>query len=276
MDSVNNPLRQYFRRPAVYLKLPSGGKGYAPEVLTMPESGEIPVYPMTAIDEITVRTPDALFNGEAIAELIKSCIPAIKDPWKVTSVDFDAVLIAIKAAGGSGELEIESLCPKCNEDAKYALNLMRVLTTLEAGDYTSPLVVNELQFKFRPLNYKEMNEAAIGQFEIQRMFTAAAQKESDEEKNKITQEAYKQITELTMKLLTQGIEFIKTPNAMVTEKEFILDFLRNCDKTVYIKVRDHSAELRMKTEMKPLEVKCIHCSHEYQQPFTLNPADFFE
>ncbi len=276
MDSVNNPLRQYFRRPAVYLKLPSAGKGYAPEVLTMPENGEIPVYPMTAIDEITVRTPDALFNGVAIAELIKSCIPAIKDPWNITSIDFDAVLIAIKAAGGSGELEIDSLCPACNEEAKYGLNLMRVLTTLEAGDYTSPLVVNELQFKFRPLNYKEMNEAAIGQFEIQRMFTAASQKESDEEKNKITQEAYKQITELTMKLLTQGIEFIKTPNAMVTEKEFILDFLRNCDKTVYLKVRDHSADLRMKTEMKPLEVKCIHCSHEYQQPFTLNPADFFE
>jgi hypothetical protein len=276
MDSMTNPLRQYFRRPAVYLKLPSGGKGYTPEVLTMPENGEIPVYPMTAIDEITVRTPDALFNGVAIAELIKSCVPAIHDPWKVNSIDFDAILIAIKAAGGSGELEIESLCPNCNEEAKYALNLMRVLATLEAGDYTSPLVINELQFKFRPLTYKEMNEAAIGQFEVQRIFNAAAQKETDEERNKVTQEAFKQVTELTMKLLTQGIEFIKTPNAMVTEKEFILDFLRNCDKTVYLKVRDHSAELRMKTEMKPLDVKCVNCNHEYKQPFTLNPSDFFE
>ena len=38
--------------------------------IDMPENGELPVYPMTAIDEITVRTPDALFNGTAIAELI--------------------------------------------------------------------------------------------------------------------------------------------------------------------------------------------------------------
>lgn len=275
MDSVNNPLRQYFRRPAVYLKLPSGGKGYTPDVLTIPESGEIPVYPMTAIDEITVRTPDALFNGTAIAELIKSCVPDIKDPWKITSVDFDAVLIAIKAAGGTGELEIESSCPNCKEDAKYALNLMRVLATMEAGDYTNPLVVNELQFKFRPLTYREMNEASLGQFEIQRLFASTALKEDEEEKNAIIQDAYKKVTELTIQLLTQGIEFIKTPTAMVTEKEYILDFLRNCDRTAYITVRDHSADLRMKTEMKPLDVKCIHCNHEYKQPFTLNPADFF-
>jgi hypothetical protein len=50
----NNPLRQYFRRPAVYIKLPSGGLGYAKDVLEIPESGDFPVYPMTAIDEITV------------------------------------------------------------------------------------------------------------------------------------------------------------------------------------------------------------------------------
>ena len=61
----NNPLRQFFRRPAVFFKLPSGGKNYAPGVLDMPENEEFPVYPMTAIDEISMRTPDALFNGSA-------------------------------------------------------------------------------------------------------------------------------------------------------------------------------------------------------------------
>ena len=89
----NNPLKQYFRRPSIYLKLPSGGEGYEPEVLSMSETGELPIYPMTAIDEITVRTPDALYNGLAIVELIKSCMPDIKDPWAINSNDLDAILV---------------------------------------------------------------------------------------------------------------------------------------------------------------------------------------
>ena len=77
----NNPLRQFFRRPAVHISLPSGGESYGPEDIEWPDEGkELPVYPMTAIDEITTKTPDALFNGEATFSLISSCAPDIGDP----------------------------------------------------------------------------------------------------------------------------------------------------------------------------------------------------
>ena len=62
----NNPLTQYFRQPAIYVKLPSNGQHYPEAALNMPANNELPVYPMTAIDEITYRTPDALFNGNAV------------------------------------------------------------------------------------------------------------------------------------------------------------------------------------------------------------------
>lgn len=52
--SNNNPLKQYFRRPAVYIKLPSNGKNYTEGSLDMPENGELPVYPMTAIMKLLV------------------------------------------------------------------------------------------------------------------------------------------------------------------------------------------------------------------------------
>ena len=113
MAISNNPLKQYFRRPAIYIRLPSGGKGYAPGVINMPENGEFPVYPMTAIDEITSRTPDALFNGTAIVDLIKSCVPDIIDPWGVHSTDMDSILIGIKSASQGNDLEIDSQCPSC-------------------------------------------------------------------------------------------------------------------------------------------------------------------
>jgi hypothetical protein len=91
MSLPNNPLKQYFRRPSIYLKLPSGGVGYPLGSLNRTENGELPVYPMTAIDEITSKTPDALFNGSAVVEIIKSCVPDITDPWSIPSTDLDAI-----------------------------------------------------------------------------------------------------------------------------------------------------------------------------------------
>ena len=276
MALENNPLKQYFRRPAIYLRLPSGGKGYAPGVVNIPESGEFPVYPMTAIDEITVKTPDALFNGTAVSEIIKSCVPDILDPWSINSVDLDAVLIAVKSATGGNELEVNSVCPKCGEDAKYGVNLVGLLTTLKSGDYDKELPINELIFKFRPLTFKEMNQASLGQFELQRMFVIIEGLESQEEKNKKTKEALTAITNTTMEVLSHTIEYIKTPAAFVKENEFILDFIRNCDKNVYTQIRDHNGMLKQQSEVKPLKVKCVHCENEYEQQFTLNTADFFE
>ena len=144
MIATNNPLKQYFRRPVIYLKLPSGGTGYPPGVVNIPESGELPIYPMTAIDEITSKTPDALFSGTAVVELIKSCIPDIKDPWSINSTDLDAILVAIKSATQGNDFEIESTCPACGEAATYGINLIGILTGLKPGDYSKELEIGDL------------------------------------------------------------------------------------------------------------------------------------
>ena len=275
MAIENNPLKQYFRRPAIYLKLPSGGKGYAPGIVSIPESGELPVYPMTAIDEITAKTPDALFNGTAVTEIIKSCVPGILDPWSINSVDLDAVLIAVKSATGGYELEVNSTCPKCNEEATYGVNLVGLLTALKSGDYDKELPINDLIFKFRPLTFKEMNQASLGQFELQRMFVIIDSLDSQEEKTKKTKEALATITDTTMQVLSRTIEYIKTPAAFVDSNDYILDFLRNCDKNVYVQIRDYNGTLKQQSEVKPMKVKCVSCEHEYEQQFTLNTSDFF-
>jgi hypothetical protein len=275
MELSNNPLQQYFRRPAIYIKLPSGGKFYAPSVITMPESGELPVYPMTAIDEITVKTPDALFNGSAVADIIKSCIPDIKEPWSINTIDLDAILIAIKTASNGNSMEINSICPECTEVSDYSINLISLLTQIKPGDYDSELSIDDLLIKFRPLTYKEINAASIEQVDIQRKFSTLDQESDETIRIKKTVEALKEVTEITIKILTQVIEYIKTPNAFVDNKTFIEDFLNNCDKNLYLKIRDHNAELRAYSEIKPIKLKCIKCQNEYEQTLTLNQSDFF-
>lgn len=272
----NNPLKQYFRRPAVYIKLPSGGKHYPAGIIDMPENGELPIYPMTAIDEITTKTPDALYNGSAMAELMKSCVPNIKDPWAVNSMDIDAILIGIRAAAGGSDMEIESTCPACQTPGKYGLNLVAMLGQMRPGDYDKELEINDLKIKFRPLVYKEMNEASLGQIEIQRTFFLLEQEQDEEVRKTRSKDALKRVTELTIKLLTGAIEYIETPTTRVDGKEFIMDFLNNCDKNMYVTIRDYNAELKSATEIKPLKIKCVNCDHVYEQPFTLNTSDFFD
>ena len=275
MTIEHNPLKQYFRRPSIYFKLPSGGIGYDPAVVVMTETGELPVYPMTAIDEITTKTPDALYNGTAVVEVIKSCVPNIKDPWKLTNVDLDAVLIAIKAAANGNELDIESLCPACNESGKYGVNLIGILSGLKSPDYASELQIGDLSIKFRPLTYKEMNEVSTVQLDMQRAFVSIESLTDLNEKAKKTQDLLKTVVEMTMRALAKTIEYVKTPTAMVTEFEYILDFIQSCDKGTYDILRDHNAKLKEQSEIKPLKIKCVNCQHDYEQTFTLNMSDFF-
>ena len=270
----NNPLKQYFRRPSIYLKLPSGGEGYSPDVLSMPETGELPVYPMTAIDEITVRTPDALYNGLAMVELIKSCVPSIKDPWQIKSIDVDAILLAIKSCSQGNDLEVESTCPACNDAATYGVNLIGMLQNIKKVDYSTPLRLGEMEIKFRPLIYKEMSEAGKQQFELQKMFTSM-QTMTDDEKNKKMHEAMVTVTAITMELLSQTIEYVKIQDTVVAETGYILEFLQNCDKNIYVEIRDYHGKLKDQSKLEPQKIKCIHCQHEYSQDIVINQSDFF-
>jgi len=273
----DNPLKQYFRRPGVYIKLPSGGVSYSPNDVEMPENGEFPIYPMTAIDEITSRTPDALFNGSAVVDIIKSCVPNIKNPWVINNVDLDPILVAIRTATHGSTMEIETECPSCTETSKFDVNLPAILAGFKPGDYQTPLqVTNDVIIKFRPLMYKETNEANMGQFQIQKSLQNVLAMEEGDVKSAKVQDVMASINTLATQLIAASIEYVKVPTATVMEREFILEFLKNVGKQEYDKIRDHSVALRESTMNKPLDITCPHCTHEFSQGFSINASDFFD
>lgn len=271
-----NPLKQYFRRPAMYLKLPSGGQFYDEMTVRIPDNGELPIYPMTAIDEVTAKTPDALFNGSAVVEIIRSCVPNIINPDKLNSIDLDAVLIAIRAASVGSEMDIESDCVSCKETNKFGLNLMGLLASIKPGDYDKELFVGDLSFTFRPLSLSEINEGNMAQFEVQREMINARSIEDVDGQNEATSKVLGKVNELSFRVVAKGIREVKTPEITVDDSNHILDYLKNCDKKVFDTLRNHVISLRETSEIKPLKITCVHCQHEYEQPFTLNVSDFFE
>lgn len=270
-----NPLKQYFRRPEIYLKLPSEGNFYPAGSIDLPDNKEVPIYPMTAIDEITSKTPDALFNGTAVVEIIKSCVPNIKDPWAIPSVDLDPILVAIRAASNGSMLDVDSVCPSCDEQASYTINLVGLLSNLQVGNYTDPVVINELSFKFKPFSYKKVNNINMVQFEIEKSIGNLESIEDPTERQKQSTIAMQKLNNLSIELISESLEYISTPTSVVTEKEYILDFLQNCDRKIFEQLRNTAVKLRESSQLKPLDVKCIHCSHDYTQKLTFNVSDFF-
>lgn len=272
-----NPLSQYFRQPAVYIRLPSQGKFYPPGSLDMPANGELPVYPMTTLDEITYRIPDALFNGSAVVSVIQSCIPNIKDAWKVPNTDIDTLLIAIRLATYGHELDIDTKCPKCEAENSYGVDLRRILEKVSPTDYDQPLVHGDLEIFLKPLDYQDVNANNLTQFEEQKALQALTSSEVDEAaKSHQLGEMLKKITQVTIQALAKSIGLIKTPTARVTELEHIQEWLANCDRQLFAAVRDSIIKAKQSSEIPPLDLQCRECSHKFSQVFTMNMTDFFE
>jgi hypothetical protein len=276
MSQSANPLKQYFRQPSVYLRLPSDGNFWPKGSIDLPPNNELPVLPMTAIDEITYRTPDALFNGSAVVNVIQSCIPSIKDAWAAPGVDINSILISIRIASFGHDMEINSACPACNNIDEYAIDLRVVLNGLQMPDYTTPLQEGDLEIAFQPMNYRDQNGVNLNQFEQQRMIQSITESDMSEEKKlEMLNTSLQKITELTVSALKWNIASIRTPQALVTEPAHIEEFLRNTDRKLFIKIRDLIIEKRSVSEFKPVKIKCNSCSHEYEQTVTLDQTSFF-
>ena len=271
-----NPLRQYFRQPAIYIRLPSQGQFYPAGALVETANNEYPVYAMTTMDEITYRTPDALFNGTAVTSVIQSCVPAIRDAWKIPSMDLDTILIAIRIATYGHELDLDTKCPNCQHEAAYGVDLRGIMERIRAPDYRQPMTLGDLRIHFCPMTYQQMNDNSMAQFEEQKIMQVLTEDPTgDSDQMKRLGDVLRKITAITTKALAQNIERVEIPGSQVTEKSHIMEWLTNCDRNTFAQIRDHIVDNKAQGEIPPLDITCTNCQHQYQQNFTLDMTNFF-
>jgi thiol-disulfide isomerase/thioredoxin len=272
----NNPLKQYFRRPSIYVKLPSECRYYDDDTVQRTETGEFPVYPMTAIDEITAKTPDAVFNGQAVIDIIHSCIPNIKNAWKINTIDIETIMIAIRVASSGEYMEMSSVCPNCKEESTYDINLIDLLSQQKEINYENSITVGDLKIRFRPLTYTEVNKNSLAQYELQKVYAIMESMDDSEEKKLTVKNSMSKLNELMSSIIASTIDSIITPETTVVDKEHIKEYLNNCDRKVSEFIREHSAKLKAENEIKPIKLKCTHCEHQYDHKLILNVTDFFD
>jgi hypothetical protein len=169
------------------------------------------------------------------------------------AVDLNAVLVAIRIASYGHNMEITSTCPSCETASDYTIDLRQILDSVSSPDFSTPMVHGDLTFWFRPMDYKAQTETGKLQFEQQRSIVNIQESDLPEE-TKVSElnKVLSKITSLTIDALKYSIQSIQTPQALVTEIEFINEFLTNCDRKLFIKIRDHIIKLREQSEFKPI------------------------
>ena len=277
-----NPLKKYFRQPKLYINLPSKGKFYPAGSLDMPETGELPVFPMTAKDEMTMKTPDALLNGQATVDVIKSCVPSIKNPWLMPSIDLDAVLIAIRIATYGDTMEISAKVPKVGTERSFSADLNDILADFVMGEFDSMFESNGLKINLRPLTYQEFTKSSMKTFEEQRVFSLINNNNiSEEDKLAKFNESFKKLTNLTLETLTKGIISIEFDDQRVDNPAHILEFVENSEKQFFNDVLAHINKQREKFQVKPFVAQADEeeitagAPETYEIPITFDNSNFF-
>ena len=274
-----NPLAKHFRQPSIYFKLPSGGAYWPNGTVELPLNGEIPIFPMTTRDEITIRTPDALLNGESVVSVIQSCCPNIKDAWKMPSIDVDAVLIAIRIASYGQNMDIDTICPneKCRHENNHGLDLTAVLDRLKTPDYTDPVEIQGLKIKLKPQSYFESNKISMTTFEEQRLMQIANNDSlEDAEKLRQYQKHMQKLIGINIGIIAAGTDYIETDDGTkVSDQNFIAEFYDNSDNKIIRAVRDRFDEYVKISTLPESKVRCEECQTEYPVAITFDYANFF-
>jgi len=272
---MDNPLQKYYRQPKVYLSLPSQGQ-YYPEGTLEGDPTNLPVFGMTAMDEIIFKTPDALFSGESTVSCIRSCIPGIKDPWSIPQIDIDSILIAIRIATYGQYMDSNYKCSKCEEENTVSIDLSKTLDYFAQTKFSSKVDVFPIQVYLRPFSYKEQTDMAMKQYELQRMLLQTTGESIEEpERNKRLDEFYTTLARYQVESYKQQIDYVEADDFRVNSKEEIIDFINNSDRAFFDAIRKH-LEAQQEVWKIPLQPSaCGNCSHENTVSFSLDQSNFF-
>jgi len=271
---ANNPLEQFFRQPKIFIKLPSQGVYNEPGTIAG-DINSLPVFSMTAMDEIIAKTPDALFSGESMVRMIQSCCPNIKNAWDISVLDTDLIFAAIRIATYGNTINIDHVCLQCQQSNTYELDLARVVEHFTSCKYDNHLALSKFSLRLRPINYKRQTDMQMRQYQLNKQIIQMEQMEESEDKQKTINALFIEIAELQREFFIDSVESIDTGKQVVTEKSFISEFMKNCDKEIYDAIKKQIEQNQETWTIPVFKVKCIECEATNDIRLSLDQSNFF-
>jgi len=279
MSKTHNPLAGFFRTPKLFTKVPSQGKFYTDDVVEMPESGELPIFPMTAKDEVILKNPDALLNGEAVAHVIMSCVPAVKNPRKMISNDIEALLVAIQGASRGDSVEVSGKCPECSEICTSTASVESALETMSVLEETYSFKTNSgLEITLRPFTYESTIKAGIANFQSTRSLQSISEIADEMEQLKAFNASFVRIAQMNFDLVVDSVASISGVNNgeefTVYDRSQIKEFLENCETSIGRKIEEQIESINKIGVNKKIQLECDKHG-PFEQDIGFDPVNFF-
>jgi len=270
-------LQSYKRQPKIYINLPSKGAFYNTDVIKDLKCTEMPVFGMNTYDEITIKTPDALFSGDATANVIKSCVPYVLDPWSINNFDLDFILISLRVATYGQYLTVEVSCPHCKQQSEHQVNLTALMDSFQDKPLYNTITFEGLKIQLRPLTYRETQNFSKQNFRLQQDLLTL-DNYTGAEKDKKAQDIYDKFSALSFDTIISHIQDISNENNETeTDLKIIKDFIIHNDLQFYSLLQDSIKKVNNEWEIKPVTVTCQHedCKKDFPSTIDFNYSNFF-
>ena len=278
-----NPLSKYFRKPSVYISLPTGGDWYAPGGIVFDNGQELGVMPMTAKDEMMMNTPDALINSQSTIDIIKSCVPGIKDPWSMPTLDLDTVLIGIRIASYGESMDINIQVPEVNKQMAYTVDLRQLMDQIDRTKFDPFVQIdNQLTVKVKPMTYRQLTNLQLKTYEQQRLVTQVSDaKLSSAERQKTFNDIFTSMTNITLDNMKEAIVEINAEGETIIDRSYINEFVDNMQSDMANKIKEHMDKQVGLGKIKPITVSVPEemvkegAPKTVTSPISLDNSNFF-
>ena len=274
-------LQDFYRTPKLYVSIPSGGAFYNDDVIDWPETNELPVLGMTPKDEMAIRNPDALLNGDAVLRVVKSCIPNIKKPEEIVAPDMELLLVAIRAASEKdGNMDLDMKCPECEHENSYALDLKIAVQDFEPiGELSEFDLSNGLKIGVKPANYLYSVQTAKQMIEQANNLASITKNEFDNEDQRLKTigTTFEKMAQYNYAVLVNSVRYVKIPDSdiVVDDYEEIVEFIDNVEGKIGKEIDNAVSRINNGGINKVHRTNCEECNFEFEIPVDFDPVTFF-
>ena len=278
---MTNPLTKYYRVPKLYVPLPSRGLFYPENSMDTSVNNELAVYALSAVDQILLKTPDAMLNGETLTQIVKNCVPGIKHVNLLVEPDINTLLLAIRIATTGAAMEHECECPSCKKTQKVEINLPQFIESQSFLDNHPTITINdELVVAIRPFNFEQRNISLLNEVAESQAINLLQQDTDIDTEHQAQKVAaiVAQMTDRLFELIAKSVisVTIVSENKIVTDPAHILEFIKGINKSQADVIGAKIKELNKVGIDTTSNFICDSCSHTWSHQLDFDPLSFFD
>jgi hypothetical protein len=256
---MSNPLIANLKLPGRTFQLPSKGLLYSADMFSEEvKNGEVHIHPLSSITEISLKNPDLLLSGQAVLDVVRECIPAIKRPLELYSRDVDAIMFFLRIAtyGDQYSIEVTHDCENAKKHGYVAnvesiVNQMKMLD-IETVKANHEVLVGGQLVKTRPLLFRDL----LGIFEM------------NIGKKEFSNEDLKNLAAQNLMSMIDSVDGI-------TDREQIREWALLLPSRLVKKITDSAQLLNDWGPEQVVEIKCKDCGETMRVELPVNPINFF-